>query len=65
MNIVNLEIIVIIQGNIIQNKLRVADITLHGHSLKSRAVAPIRKVWKLRDSTVRKGYETFVHEKFT
>ena len=60
-----MEIIVIIQGNITQHKLRVADITLHGHSLKSRTIAPIRKVWKLRDSTVRRDYETFVHEKFT
>ena len=46
-----------------QQKLLVADITVDGHSAKPRTVPSRRKVWKLRDLTVCKDYETFVNEK--
>ena len=46
-----------------QQKLLVADITVDGHSAKPRIVPSRRKVWKLRDLTVCKDYETFVNEK--
>ena len=45
-----------------QHNLLVADITVDGHSPKPRIVTSRRKVWKLRDPTVRKDYETLVNE---
>ena len=48
-----------------QHKLLVADIEVNGHPPKSQIVPPRRKVWKLRDSNIRKEYETFVSNNST
>ena len=46
-----------------QHKLLVADITVDGRSPKPRIVPPRRKVWKLRNPNICKGYETFENGK--
>ena len=44
-------------------QLLVADIAIDGRSPKPRLIPPRRKLWKLRDQTVRKNYENFVNDK--
>ena len=48
-----------------QHKLLVADININSVSPKPRIVPPRRKIWKLRDSNVRKEFETFVNDNCT
>ena len=48
-----------------QRKLLVIDITEDGRSPKPHIVPPRKKIWKLRDPTTGKDYETFVNEQCT